>query len=72
MYVSHNNLIYSIRIPFKYYPRTRAHLPIVPSPGFFSTIKTSPEEWFQATAVVRARPHSRLEPLQTQVSGKGV
>ncbi|KAG6829513.1 hypothetical protein H0H92_004315 [Tricholoma furcatifolium] len=43
------------KIPFRYYPRTRAHRPIVPSPGFFSSVKTSPEEWYQTVAAMRMR-----------------
>lgn len=56
-----------IRIPFNYYPRTRAHHPIVPSPGFFSTIKTSPEEWYQATSPMRIQSHSQLEPIHAHL-----
>lgn len=53
-------------IPFNYVPRTRAHRPILPVPAFFSSIKTSPEEWYQATSTVKARDASSLTPLDVQ------
>jgi len=56
-----------LNIPFKYYPRTRAHRPIVVSPGFFSAIKSSPEEWYQVASLLKTRPHSRLEPIHTHL-----
>ncbi|TFK24933.1 hypothetical protein FA15DRAFT_591487 [Coprinopsis marcescibilis] len=53
-----------ILIPFSYYPRTRPSQPIYPSPGFFSSIKTSPEEWFQATSTLKTRnASSSLDPI---------
>ncbi|KAJ3522242.1 hypothetical protein NMY22_g11974 [Coprinellus aureogranulatus] len=55
-----------ILIPFNYAPRTRAHRPIHPMPAFFSSIKTSPEEWYQATSTVKARDASSLTPLDVQ------
>ncbi|KAH6911521.1 hypothetical protein BKA70DRAFT_1423254 [Coprinopsis sp. MPI-PUGE-AT-0042] len=45
----------TILVPFDYYPRTRASRPIVPTPGFFSSIKTSPEEWYQASSSLKPR-----------------
>ncbi|KAG6860362.1 hypothetical protein C0995_012256 [Termitomyces sp. Mi166 len=44
-----------VKIPFKYYPRVRAHRPILPSPHFFSTVKTSPDEWFQVFSAMKTR-----------------
>ena len=45
----------SIIIPFKYVPRTRALQAIDPTSYFFSSIKTSPEEWHQAVACLEMR-----------------
>ncbi|KAG2009995.1 hypothetical protein CC2G_012856 [Coprinopsis cinerea AmutBmut pab1-1] len=49
--------------PIRYHPRARPHRPIYPSPGFFSSIKTSPEEWFQASSSIKTRESSSLDPL---------
>ncbi|KAH9480603.1 hypothetical protein JR316_0007203 [Psilocybe cubensis] len=51
-----------IMIPFNYVPRTRAHRPIIPSPCFFSAVKTSPEEWYQAVTPLKTRPNVQLDP----------
>ncbi|KAF9464125.1 hypothetical protein BDZ94DRAFT_1257065 [Collybia nuda] len=56
-----------VKIPFEYYPRTRAHRPIAPTPCFFSTVKTSPEEWYQAFSVMKTRPKSKLEPIHCHI-----
>ncbi|TFK40753.1 hypothetical protein BDQ12DRAFT_601824 [Crucibulum laeve] len=50
-------------VPFKYTPRTRSHRPIVPTPCFFSSVKTSPEEWYQAVATMKTRTSSQLSPI---------
>ncbi|KAF6755773.1 hypothetical protein DFP72DRAFT_989896 [Ephemerocybe angulata] len=50
-------------VPFQYVPRTRAHRPILPVPSFFSSIKTSPEEWFQAVSTIKPRATSSLTPV---------
>ncbi|PPQ92850.1 hypothetical protein CVT25_004338 [Psilocybe cyanescens] len=52
-----------IMVPFNYVPRTRAHRPIIPSPCFFSSVKTSPEEWYQAVTPLKMRPNVQLEPI---------
>jgi len=57
-----------ITIPFNYYPRTRAHRPIVASPCFFSTVKTSPEEWYQAFSEMKTRPNLRMDAVYCHVS----
>ncbi|KAG5729170.1 hypothetical protein E4T56_gene15672 [Termitomyces sp. T112] len=49
----------NVKIFFKYYPRSRPHRPILPSPHFFSTVKTSPEEWYQASSALKTR---KLKP----------
>ena len=50
------NFLLSIIIPFTYAPRTRAQRPIVATPCFFSSVKTSPEEWHQAITCLEMRP----------------
>ncbi|GLB38618.1 hypothetical protein LshimejAT787_0504830 [Lyophyllum shimeji] len=52
-----------VKIPFNYYPRTRAHRPILTSPGFFSTVKTSPEEWYQAFTEMKTRSSVEVGPI---------
>ncbi|KAG6835768.1 hypothetical protein H0H93_014846 [Arthromyces matolae] len=43
----------SAKLSFQYRPRTRAHRPILPIPQFFSTVKTSPEEWYQKVVPIK-------------------
>ena len=58
------NFVLSIIIPFKYVPRTRAMRPIVTTPYFFSSVKTSPEEWHQAiTCLEMYRSHVEIGPI---------
>ncbi|KAJ3509157.1 hypothetical protein NLJ89_g5366 [Agrocybe chaxingu] len=52
-----------ISVPFTYVPRTRSHRPIVRSPCFFSSVKTSPEEWYQAVTSLRTRPNAKIDPI---------
>ncbi|KAF8073931.1 hypothetical protein FPV67DRAFT_1738932 [Lyophyllum atratum] len=52
-----------IKIPFLYRPRTRAHRPIIPSPGLFSTVKTLPEEWYQVFTAVKTQSGMEIEPI---------
>lgn len=52
-----------IRIPIKYAPRTRPHRPILPSPDFLSCIKSTPEEWYQASSGIKSKSNSKLSPL---------
>jgi hypothetical protein len=53
-------------VPLSYRPRKRPPQPIVPSLGLFSSIKTHPEEWYQATATLKSRS-DRHSPLETHV-----
>ena len=57
-----------IVIPFKYYPRTRAHRPILRLPTFFSSVKTSPEEWYQAVTCLKTKPNVKVDPIYCHVS----
>lgn len=43
----------SILLPFSYVPRTRPHRPIIYSECFFSSIKSTPEEWHQAVSYLK-------------------
>ncbi|KAJ2917041.1 hypothetical protein MD484_g3397, partial [Candolleomyces efflorescens] len=52
-----------ILIPFNYVPRSRAHRPILPRPCFFSSVKTSPEEWYQAESTIKPRGSPSQSPL---------
>ncbi|PPR07802.1 hypothetical protein CVT26_014987 [Gymnopilus dilepis] len=52
-----------ILVPFTYSPRTRANRPILPSPCFFSSVKTSPEEWHQAITPLKTRPNTQMDPI---------
>ncbi|KAF5373014.1 hypothetical protein D9758_001621 [Tetrapyrgos nigripes] len=56
----------TVTVPLNYRPRKRPSQPIMPpSVAFFSSVKTCPEEWFQASAVLRTNEWSNLAPLQT-------
>ncbi|KAI0248603.1 hypothetical protein BJV78DRAFT_1131125 [Lactifluus subvellereus] len=53
-----------LTIPFVYRPRTRPPQPIIPSPfPFLSTVKSSPEEWFQITSTMPTRVKTNIEPI---------
>ncbi|KAF8895614.1 hypothetical protein BD779DRAFT_1668859 [Infundibulicybe gibba] len=54
-------------VPFKYHPRTRSHRPIIPTDGFFSSIKTLPEEWYQSSSTVKTQPSSELGPIEAHL-----
>ncbi|KAF9483491.1 hypothetical protein BDN70DRAFT_873780 [Pholiota conissans] len=56
-----------ILIPFTYTPRTRAHRPIVPAPCFFSSVKTLPEEWYQAVTYLKTRPTCQVPPISAHL-----
>ena len=43
----------SILLPFSYVPRTRPHRPIIYSECFFSSIKSTPEEWYQSVSYLK-------------------
>ena len=61
------NLRCSIIIPFNYVPRTRAPRPIVATPCFFSSVKTSPEEWHQALTCFEMRRTVEMGPIVCHV-----
>ena len=62
------NFLLSIIIPFEYVPRTRAQRPIVATPCFFSSVKTSPEEWHQAISCLETRsPDVEMGPILCHV-----
>ncbi|KAF9523369.1 hypothetical protein CPB83DRAFT_862973 [Crepidotus variabilis] len=48
--------------PFRYYPRRRAPLPILSRPSPFSSIKATPEEWYQAVTQVKTRADVQIDP----------
>ncbi|KAF8158192.1 hypothetical protein B0H34DRAFT_444578 [Crassisporium funariophilum] len=52
-----------IFVPFTYVPRTRSHRPIVNSPCFFSSVKTSPEEWYQAVTLLKTKANVKMDPI---------
>ncbi|KAF8798905.1 hypothetical protein BYT27DRAFT_7202631 [Phlegmacium glaucopus] len=52
-----------IIIPFEYAPRTRAPRPLVATACLFSSIKTSPEEWYQAVTYLEMRPNMEITPI---------
>ncbi|KAF8823180.1 hypothetical protein HHX47_DHR10000253 [Lentinula edodes] len=56
----------TVSTPFIYRPRKRPPQPTVAS-EFFSSIKVSPEEWFQTTSVLQARPRTKLEPINVSI-----
>ncbi|KAJ7260139.1 hypothetical protein C8J57DRAFT_1338297 [Mycena rebaudengoi] len=55
----------TIYVPFKYTVRARPWRPVQPSiGGFFSDVKTMPEEWRQVvTQVLPCEPHSLAQPI---------
>ena len=57
-----------IVIPFSYHPRTRSHRPIPSFPCFLSSVKTSPEEWYQTVTTLKTRLNSTDDPLACHVS----
>jgi len=63
---------WSIRviIPFGYWPRTRPHRPILPNPCFFSSVKTSPEEWYQAVTCLKTKPNVEVDPIHCHVGSQ--
>jgi len=55
----------SLSVKISYYPRTRPARPILPSHlTFLSTVKTSPEEWYQVTSTMPARHGSGIKPIE--------
>ncbi|THU98215.1 hypothetical protein K435DRAFT_856854 [Dendrothele bispora CBS 962.96] len=52
-------------VPLFYKPRKRPPQPMTPTIGFLSSMKISPEEWYQTTAILKSRPGSQLSPLET-------
>ncbi|KAL1692586.1 hypothetical protein GGG16DRAFT_112115 [Schizophyllum commune] len=57
----------SLTTPFELVPRTRPDHGIIPVPSFFSTMKTSPEEWHQAVSEVATNPASGVQPLKSHL-----
>ena len=57
----------SITIPFKYVPRARPPRPIVQVPSFLSPLRSSPEEWHQATTSLKMRPGFDVDPITCRV-----
>ncbi|KAL1745827.1 hypothetical protein HDZ31DRAFT_73315 [Schizophyllum fasciatum] len=53
--------------PFEFVQRTRPDHGIIPVPSFFSTMKTSPEEWHQTVAEIVTRPSSPVQPLKSHM-----
>lgn len=65
---SHNSDIHSsIPIRINYHPRTRPHRPIISLPGFFGSVKTSPEEWHQCMSLMKIRPGAHIQPISCHV-----
>lgn len=56
-----------IFIPFEYYPRTRPHRPIVSSRCFFSSVKSTPEEWHQTIAPMKTPLNEDPGPIFTHL-----
>ncbi|KAG1748564.1 hypothetical protein EDB19DRAFT_1893674 [Suillus lakei] len=55
----------SLVVPVCYHPRSRPHTPILPSDiPFMTTVKSSPEEWYQVLSTMNATQSSRLTPVQ--------
>ncbi|KAE9389391.1 hypothetical protein BT96DRAFT_890101 [Gymnopus androsaceus JB14] len=52
----------TVSTPFIYRPRKRPPQPVIPT-GFISTVKSSPEEWFQSVSVLQSRPSTKLESI---------
>ncbi|KAF5389225.1 hypothetical protein D9757_003541 [Collybiopsis confluens] len=55
-----------VSTPFIYRPRKRPPQPIIPT-GFLSTVKILPEEWYQTVSVLKARPRTKLEPIDASL-----
>jgi len=59
-------------VTFNYCPRSRPNRPIVHIPDFLCSVKTLPEEWYQATSTLKTRPYwspgRTREPLHCHVS----
>ncbi|KIK57791.1 hypothetical protein GYMLUDRAFT_86670 [Collybiopsis luxurians FD-317 M1] len=55
-----------VSTPFIYRPRKRPPQPIISMP-FLSTVKALPEEWFQATTVLKARPSVKLNSIDASI-----
>lgn len=67
-----NSRLNSILIPFIYMPRTQAHRPIIHAPCFFSSVKTLPEEWYQAVTCLKTRPGSQAPSVSAHVSPSAI
>lgn len=59
----------SVKVPLMYRPRSRPHLPMLPSDLLFmSTVKSSPEEWHEVMCAVPMSQGSGLAPVECLVS----
>ncbi|KAJ4469264.1 hypothetical protein J3R30DRAFT_3409741 [Lentinula aciculospora] len=56
----------TVSTPFIYRPRKRPPQPTVTS-AFFSSIKVSPEEWFQTTSMLQAKTSTKLESINASL-----
>ncbi|KAF8843375.1 hypothetical protein BDN67DRAFT_897307 [Paxillus ammoniavirescens] len=55
----------TVKVPFIYRPRSRPHVPMLPSDlPFMITVKSSPEEWHQIMCTVNMTQASGLDPVQ--------
>lgn len=57
----------SLSTAFDFVPRTRPDRGIIPNPSFFSTMKTSPEEWHQSVSEIPTRASSTVQPLKSHL-----
>ncbi|KAJ3731370.1 hypothetical protein DFJ43DRAFT_1079887 [Lentinula guzmanii] len=56
----------TVSTPFIYRPRKRPPQPALRA-AFLSSIKASPEEWFQTTSVLQARPSTKIESINANL-----
>ncbi|KIJ62554.1 hypothetical protein HYDPIDRAFT_93958 [Hydnomerulius pinastri MD-312] len=55
----------AVKVPFIYRPRSRPHMPMLPSDlPFMSTVKSSPEEWHQVMCTMNMAQSTGLAPAQ--------
>jgi len=55
----------AVKVPLMYHPRSRPHLPMLPSHlPFMSTVKSSPEEWHEVMCTIPMTRGSGLAPAE--------